>query len=635
MPKTMLQKASRSSAIYIVVAVVVFFAINIASNALFTKARIDMTSDNFFTLSDGSKAILEQLDEPVTLRMFFSNKLANGFPNIKSYAARIRGLLEQYADHSGGNVKIEIVDPEPFSEAEDQAVALGLKGAPIDNSGQNLYFGLSIANAADDVESIPFFQLDREPFLEYDITRMIYDMNNTKRIKIGVISTLMMELNVPGQVKSPDGSGVTGGAGSPWAVIQQLRQLYDVEFLDIEKDFKSIPSDVTVLMVVHPVGLSENILYAIDQYVVGGGNALVFLDPFAETGTGDLKNKKLGGFETILDEWGVSFDESKVIADRRAARQIQSPSVMSGQRDFLSKMTSLGYGAESFNKTDLVTSPLNSLMLSSAGFVQAAAGAKTEFTPLIETSTESMRIEAQQMMWMDARRLLQSYKPEDKAFAIAARVSGKIDSAFERRNAKHLARSEEPANVIVVADTDILRDLLWAQMQRFLGYTIMNAIADNGAFVVNAVDNLSGSSDLISLRSRGRGTPDFEVITELKRDAEQRYLHKEQELQKELASTEAKLAQLQKTEGVGSLQYNVQGQREVKRFKQEMLRIRKELRSVRRELDKDIEALGQKLKFINIGLVPILVVLFAIFTLASGTTNRLLAKLKNVRKIHG
>ncbi len=464
---------------------------------------------------------------------------------------------------------------------------------------------------------MPYFQPEQEDSLEYELSGLIYGLANPERPVVGLIS----ELPLDGGPANP-----FLGKAQEWFMLTQIKRSFQVQDLGTEPE--SIPEDVDVLMLVHPKQLEEKTLFAIDQYVLGGGRLLAFLDPFAE---GDLAMDKLmeetdplagvtaqraSGLGPLLGAWGVEQIPYMVATDRRAATRIKS-SVGGQERGVVDYVAWLTLREGNFSSEDFVTSRLNSVVMGSAGILRKRPGAKADFTPLITTSDQSMPIDAASIQFFTSpEELLQAYVPGGEPFVVAARVSGDVVSAFPQGMEgveDRLTQSSEPANLIIVADTDLLRDMFWVSFQDYYGRRAALPSADNDTFVINALDNLSGSNDLISLRSRGRSVRPFEVVAELRAAADQEFRNMESLLQEKLSETGNKLKELQDSvvSESGELVMNDAQLEEINRFRAEHIRIRKELRNVQHALGKDIEALGMRLKVINIALVPLVVIVLA------------------------
>ncbi len=259
----------------LVLAAITFLAVNLFASTAFRGVKMDLTRDGLYTISDGTRKALKAIDEPIDIRVYFSKRLGDAAPTYAKNFDRVRSLLERYRDISGGKLQVSFLDPEPFSDAEDRAVAAGLRGIRLNQEGDQGYFGLVGTNATDNEASIGFFSTDRERFLEYDVTKLVYTLANPKKRVIGMISSIPLEGAMPAMMRM--GAQPT----PPQMVMEQIREFFDVKTL--EKDLKEIPADIDVLMLVQPEGLTPDAAYAIDQFALGGGKVLVFIDPLAET----------------------------------------------------------------------------------------------------------------------------------------------------------------------------------------------------------------------------------------------------------------------------------------------------------------------------------------------------------------
>jgi gliding motility-associatede transport system auxiliary component len=625
-------------------AMVLLLAVNIFSQAAFRGARIDLTDNKLYTLSDGTRHVLAGLKEPVNLRLFLSLKLATDLPGISPYATRVRELLEEYRRVAGGKLTLTVIDPEPFSEDEDRAVAYGLKGVPLSDQESNFYFGLVATGPTGEELAIPFFSPDRQEFLEYDVTKLIQQATHPKPKVVGLMSSLPLE-GSPRRL--PEGAPMR-----PWMILEQIRQLFEVRLLG--EEIAAIPDDVDILMLVHPKDLSDKTQYAIDQFVLRGGRALVFVDPYAEAdrspageaGEEQTQSIMSSRLDRLLNAWGLELEPGRVVGDLQLGQKVRferGPQSIVADYPVWMKLTSA-----QINRSDIVTATLGDVVLATPGRLIVRKDATTHVTPLLETSPGAMEIDAARVRFMaDPQGLLRGFRPAGEPFILAARVTGKVRSAFpdgppdaapdkgaapdakkdtnqvgkagaekDRKAAAgsaagqkgYLAESKVPVNLIVVADTDLLQDRFWVQAQDLLGTRIAVPTAGNGALVVNALDSLAGSNELIGVRSRGQFTRPFTRVDKLREEAELRYREKEQQLSTRLRETERKLLELDRGKQDGNAMIlSAAQQQELERFRQEKIQIRKELRQVRHDLRRNIEGLETRVKFVNIGLVPLLI----------------------------
>jgi len=604
-----------------------FIAAIIISNQLFGGWRIDLTDNRLYTLSDGTEQILENLEEPINLYFYYSDKATENAPTIRSYANRVREMLDEFRLAANGNINLFVVDPLPFSEDEDRAAQFGLQGVGIAGSPDAVYMGLAGTDSIDNEEIIPFFQLDKEQFLEYDIAKLVSTLANPERKVIGLISGAPMSGSFDPQTQQMIPA---------WVIYEQVQQLFELR--DLGADIDVVDDDVSMLWIVQPKSLSNSMLYAIDQFILKGGTAMIFVDPLAESDPaapiqgmppGMPPQGQNSDLPTLFGAWGLQFSPNDVVADAQLALPVSAgPAGRPMRHPGL-----LGITEAQLNSDDVITAGLNTINVGVAGHLSIAEGSAATMEPLISSGTASGIVAASRFSFLqDPSSLLDGFIPSGETYVIAARISGSLPSAFpdgppatgvspeddsesaEPDTAGHLSQSTDSVNIIVVADVDILSDRLWVQQQNFLGQRIANAFASNGAFVVNALESLLGSAELIAVRSRATYSRPFTKVEELRVEAEAEYRETEQRLQNELAETERRLGELQSSrEDTGNILMSPEQQTEVDRFIDQRAAIRKELRAVQRNLDKNIEQLGTRLKIINTALVPTLLTVFVLF----------------------
>lgn len=602
---------TRFSATTLVLIAVAFLAATMVSNLLFRGVRIDLTENQLYTLSEGTKRILGNIDEPINLYFFFSDQATAAAPSLRDYANRVREMLHEFANASRGKVRLSVIDPVPFSEEEDQAAQFGLQGIGLAASPDPVYLGLAGTNSVGDEEIIGFFQPDREASLEYDLAKLVSTLAEPERKVVGLLSGVSMSSQF-----DPQTQRVQPG----WVAYQQAGQLFEIRDLGIS--LETVPEDIGLLWIVQPKDLDEATQYAIDQYVLRGGKALIFVDPLAVIdATADAGMPQgmppmgqASDLPALFKGWGIEFDATQVVADAQLALQINTGFGTRPSRHY----GYLGISSAEMSSSDIVTAELTTINAAMPGRISLADGSSASLEPLLTSSSASAMMPASRFIYLpDPSSLQNGFVASGEPQVIAARIGGTLPSAFPDRNDDaHLATSVETVNLIVVADVDMLSDHLWVQVQNFFGQQIANAFASNGAFVVNALENLAGSSDLIAVRSRGTFARPFTRVDELRVDAEARFKETEQRLQQELAETESRLGELQSArEDTGSLLLTSEQQSEIDRFIDQRASIRKELRAVQRGLDQDIENLGTVLKIINIGLVPLLLTVVTLLAL--------------------
>ena len=608
----------------LIVLTLLFILINMLSGNLLKGSRIDLTENSLYTLSQGTLNIVQSIQEPVTLHYFFSDQASKDIPQLRTYANRVQELLQEYAQLSKGMITLNVIDPVAYSEQEDQATEFGLQGVPTGPTGESVYFGLAGSNSTGETETIAFFQPNKEQFLEYDVSKLIYSLTNTQKPVVGLLSRVPMFSSFDME---------TQRIRDPWAVTTQLQQLFDVRNIDFAEG--KFDDDLEVLMVVHPKDLSLKTLYAIDQYVMQGGNLIVYVDPYAEADVPvmdsnspiEAEGVRSSTLSKLFNAYGIEYTPSKVLGDRKYALTIDS-----GNGQQARHYAILGLDKSALAADNVMTSGLDMITMAMAGTVQPKAGADVEFEPLIQSSTEAMPFDSSKFRFLPkVSSLAEGYVATGENYNVAGRFEMQPQSAFPDGPPKdsevtrtHINKSSERVNIVVVTDVDMLTDRMWVTVQDFLGQKIMDAWASNGNFAVNAVDNLLGSSDLISVRGRATATKPFVVVEALRRDADDQFREQERVLQNKLRQTEQKITQLEaKRDDDNALMMSEEQRTEIARFQDEKLQVRKELRKVRHELDKNIQSLGNWLKAINIGLMPLLLTMLALILSAVRAKRRI------------
>ena len=604
-----------------------FIGLTILFNYALRGWRLDLTQNHLYTTAPGTDRILKSIKEPINLYFFYSEKAAAQIPQLQTYGTRVREFLEELQARSGGNVRVHVVDPQPFSEDEDRANELGVKSVPVDAAGSQFFFGLAGTNSTDGHAAIEFFDPKKEQFLEYDVVKLIYTLANPKKPVVAWLSTIPMGESLDQR---------TGQERPAWALYAQAQQLFDIR--EIQANTTKIDSDVNTLVIVHPKGLTPATQWAIDQYALRGGHILLFVDPVAEAdpaGQGDPSNPmaamgadKSSHFNTLLTDWGVNFDPKLVVADRGRALSVSMHQGEPPQQH----IGILGLNSASFNSSDVVTAGLSNINVATTGFLTPIKGATTKFESILQSSTDAETMPAERFaMLFDPSTLLEGFKPTGQRYTIAARVTGSVKTMFPNGppagvtlapGQTALKVSVKPLNLIVFADTDLLSDFMWVHEQSLFGQQVAQAWASNGDLVLNSLDNLSGSSDLISVRGRATFTRPFERVEALRRIADDRFRAKEQELEQQLRETEDKLETLQsKRSDKSAIILTPEQEKELDRFQDEKVSIRKQLRQVRAGLDEEIKTLGTELKILNIVVVPFVFVV-VVLLIAVGRRRR-------------
>ncbi|RVT89593.1 ABC transporter [Rhodovarius crocodyli] len=599
---------------------------NMLSDRFLSSARVDLTEQHLYTLSPGTRSVLGGLQDPITLRLFYSRRLGAEVPMFGAYAERVRDMLREYVAASGGKVRLEVLDPEPFSETEDRATALGLQAVPLDQAGEQVFFGLSASNQTDDERSIAFFQPDRERFLELDLTRIVWELSNPRRPVVGLMTPLPLNGDPRAMMmRQPQ-------LAQPQVVMTQLRQ--QVSLRDVALDAQVIDPEIQLLVLAHPQGLSDATLYAIDQFVMRGGRLLLLQDPHSEmqaarTPQGQQTDTS-SSLARLLNAWGIEAPTDHVVLDQRGAWRVRAPGNDRVQAvDYLAWFAMSG---DSLNRQEPATAQLEQISLGSAGEVRRREGANIEFTPLLTSSAQSATIETDKVRREpNPTRILADFRADGQRRVLAARVRGVLHSAFDAPPAlaegqerpenfpAHRASTEGPANLVVINDTDMLDDRFWVQVRDFFGQQVAQPFAGNGSFIVNLADTLTGSDALIGLRSRGESLRPFERVEAIRRVADAQYRQTERGLQERLTATEQRLRELRQGPAAQPGERNrnqvvitPEQRAEIDRAREEIAATRRQLRTVQLELRRDIDGLETRLRILNIAAVPLLVTIFAV-----------------------
>ena len=622
----------------IILLIALFLGLNVTADRALAGYRLDLTEGSLYTVQPATKRIARSPDEPIRMTFYYSKDLARGIPQIESFGRRVTELLQSIADASNGKVELTIVNPEPFSEAEDNAVADGIQPQPISQT-ESLYFGLVATNALDGREVFPVFNPRDERFLEYKIAQMIAKLADPDKPTLGLITSLPMTRGFDPRTQRPT---------PEWAVLREMRATFDIE--TIPPTANELPADLDCLMVVHPKGLSDALTYRIDQHILAGGGAIIFVDPMAEAEPqqqqqmGMMAQDRSSNIPALFDAWGLGFDPAQLAGDLDLGISVRAPG---GRQEIVPYIIWLNVGADQMAGDDPVTGNLTRINLASAGILTHADDAPSAFESLVTTSDQSGVVPVSSVQgFADPKTLLNSFFTDGEQRVIAARVTGTVPTAFpdgppagsrpasddsgdntgdntdevgpaepEPIAGDHLAEATDSINVIVVADVDVLEDGGWVRELR-LGNTLLgyDILADNGALALNAAEQMAGSRDLLELRGRGSFDRPFTLIEQMQRDAETEFLAKEQTLQEEIEQTRQRINDLQMARtdtGTAALVLTPEQQAEVDSLEETLLEKRKELREVQLNLRKDIEALETRLKILNTAAVPVLLCVLA------------------------
>jgi ABC-type uncharacterized transport system involved in gliding motility auxiliary subunit len=600
--------------VYSAVGLVALFLVLVAFNYLAsaTALRADLTAGKLYTLSAGTRKILHGLESPVTLKLYISRGDAVPVP-LRSFAQRAQDMVERFKAVAGPKLQVQVYHPTPDSEEEDAAQLDGIEAQQL-ASGDNFYLGVSVSRL-DRKEVIPAITPQREQLLEYDLARAIAGVASSARIKLG----LMSALPVLGEQFNP----MTRSSSDPWVLASELKREFDVESVDMTAP--EIPQDIGVLLLIHPRDITPQGEYALDQFVLRGGKLIAFVDPYAyfdqlpsmpgmpaQGGTSST-------LPTLFKAWGIDMDPGKVIAD----------TVYASGRGPRYTPTVLSLNRTAFNRSDVVTSQLETLLYAFGGAFKVDPASGLKATDLVTSSADSMLVDdAKATLAGDAAT--KDFVPGGVARPLALRLSGRFKTAFpggrpaapgekpgasKKASGPQLRESAKDNSVILVADTDMLQDPAAVDVQEVLGHKVVVPSNGNLAFVLDMVEQFAGGDDLISLRSRAASFRPLTVVRELEANAQKQYFGKIRALEDELQKTTDKLQELQKAQGPSARSAQIlsaEQQSELEKFRTEVAQTKLELKEVRKNLRRDSEALVFWTKLANIALMPLLVALFGL-----------------------
>ena len=602
------EKPRPRAALAIGLAVLLYLCVNLAAYPLLKGWRLDLTERGLHTLSAPTLDVLRTIPEPVSLRLYVSQAMADAAPHLAGFAIRLRELLEEYAVAAAGGIALDVYDPEPFSDAEDEAVAFGLAPLPLPD-GRVGYLGLVGTNGVDDVNVIPFFRPERETELEYDLTKLVRSLATPVKPRIAVLGRLPIVGDETGDRVTP-----------PWLILGRLREFFDVDVLPLTVE--QIDPGVAALLLLHPRGLSPATAYAVDQFLMDGGRAVVMVDPSSEAET--LRRPTRAFFAPNDSDlgvfgasWGVELAPDRVAADRRLAIAVEA-----ADGDSIDYVAWLRLEPQNFSADDRITAGLTRLLMGSPGILHPRQDATTRFTPLVWTTEQAMPIAAGLVRATpDPGRLLADYSPGGERLVLAGRIQGSAASAFASGppdgspRPGHLDAATTPLDVVVIADTDIADDRFWVEVRTFPEGPVAARFADNDLLLVRAIESLTGVIDLTPLRGRAAVNRPFDRILALEAEAARTFRDAERTLSEQLRESEAALRAMTVVDDTGML-LSYDERQALDDLRARVLQVRRELRAVQRALRHDIDRLGLWLQFINMALMPIVLVALSLVVVA-------------------
>jgi ABC-type uncharacterized transport system involved in gliding motility auxiliary subunit len=602
---------------------VILIAVNVLGN--FLKFRSDLTENKIYTLSPGTKRILDKLDTPVEIRFYYSKDNSSMPVPLRTYAQEIEDLLSEYQQAGHGKIQVVKLDPKPDSDAEDSARLDGVQGqtAAANLTGDRIYLGLAVS-CLDAKTAIPFLSPDRETLLEYDISRAISSVVNPKKAVIGVMSALP----VLGRAPNPMMMMQRQRGSDPWVFVQELKENYTVREVPLTTD--KIDDDISVLLVAYPKGITESAQFAIDQFMLRGGKMVALLDPFSFVDSqlsGGQQAMMRGetysaNLDKLLKAWGLQFTADKIVADPNLATKIQR---QTGSVD--SDMTVLSVNGDTINKSDPLGASTSDLLLPFAGAFTGtpASGLKEEV--LVSTTPQAGLIDATTvMLGADAARKF--YKPGNTPLAMAVRLSGKFKTAFPdgkpaaaasptpaaspapsaTPTPSYLKEATNEGVTVLIGDSDFAFDQIAGREQQMLNQVVFTPTNGNLNLIESSVELLAGDSNLMSIRSRTSANRPFVLVSKMEAAAQDKYQSKIDELETGLTQAREKLSELQSAKQTDQKSVlSPEQQAEIKKFQENEAQIDRQLKQVRKELRQEIDSLQNWLKWVNIALMPVVV----------------------------
>lgn len=562
-----------------------FIGLNLLANNLLRKIQYDFSSEKIFALTDTTRRVLENLPQPVTAKLYYSKILERRNPEFRQTFDKVRLLLQQYADLSDGKFQYRIYYPELMNEAEDRAIAAGLQAIPLVDRSETAYFGMTVSDDTDNRQIIPFFPLERQTFLEQDITTAVYLLNHPKPT-LGILSSLPMFSRFQNNTHT-DG----------WEILNQLSRFYDLKIIG-----DNLPEGLDALMIIHPYGLSSELIKQIRDYSFNGGKILLFLDAAAEAPhisapvTEDYHPSDLGGLEK---DWGFVFHKDIVVADLGNSLTVDATSNYNTNPVFTQDLIQFLLKNRDFNPDRPETALLQKILVSSASLLTPAANDPyIEFIPLIKAGPLSSLMSAEVVYnRVSPEILLRDFRRDDYAKFLAARIISRNQS--------------KPFDLIVVADSDMVNKNFWARHIAVFDNTYYIPILDNANFIFNALESLIGGDNLIGLRGKTEKLRAFEGIEELRKTGRRDYTIKEQEVLQKIEQTKRGLQEIWgKKTFEGRENFTPDELAVIANIRKDLDKLRRDLVNIKDDSTLTIRRIDLSIKFTVIYLLPLLLVSF-------------------------
>lgn len=620
------QRILGSTAINIILVLIIIVAVNVIAAGFYF--RLDITEEKLYTLSEGTEKIVNRIETPVTMKYYFSKNLESLPLTYKNFGRKVRELLEEYRNLNPEMINLEIYNPEPDSDEEEWARKYGLTGADL-NSGERLYMGLVVTQEEREL-NIPMMDPRREQYLEYDITHLLLQLSQEKEKKIGILSSIPVMGTTVNRFQQ-----MQGQQNQPkWVFIEELEKTFEVETID--SSALDIPADISILMVIHPKNLSETMIYAIDQFVLRGGELIVMVDPNARVDPTAAMMARMGqmpqassNLEKLFKHWKIKYQSGSILGDKEHPTRVNAGGEI-GAISFALWHTLRG---DSFEKDLVATKELEEMLLVEPGGFTVASDSPLTLQPLLKSSTSTGFVDSYLLRFSNPLDLNKQIKPSGKSYVMAGILTGKLTSAFEKRPEPpkkddkekpeeeapatedlqpHLSSGKGESNILLVTDVDFISDNFSVEQFQLLGQVFRQPRNDNLNFMVNMVEFLGGAQDMMGIRTRGRFRRPFTRFLELENAAQDKYQAAENRISEKLKEVQEKLSQLNVQKGTDKIVLTKEQIEKIKQFREEEKKTKEELRKIRKLLRQDIEAEKTSLTLINLIVVPVLVILFGL-----------------------
>ncbi len=611
--------------------------------------QLDFTAQRSYTLSKGSKRIVKNIDAPIMIDYYYSSSSEEAPTTLKNFGNRIEVFLKQYQRHSNGMIQLRVIDPKPDTAEEEAAVRSGVQGAQLP-SGETFFMGLT-ASQAEQNASIDMFSLQREPYLEYDISKLLTEIQRVDKPRMAIITSLPIQGS---QMPQIPGMPPQRQQDEPeWSFFTQLEDRYDIQVIPCSETETTLDEGLDLLMVLHPTGLSAQLSFEIDQFVMSGRPVMIAVDPSSVTEKQSMGQQQMmmgmgaamgsSDLPALFAHWGIQFDSKKIAGDLDNATRVSSG---------MGQAIPYPVWINTDNLSDAIPAlaPLNQVLFAESGYFSQSKETPGDlrWTPVIRTSEHAAALDTMMTMYSQPAQLLSMVQtalnektPDADSpapYALGGLLTGNFTTAYPDGKPKVEEKgtpsesesgendsSEDPTEpsapaftegkgtVFLLADTDCFADRFSVERMNFLGNTMLRPLNDNLNLVLNLADQLAGSQDLIELRGRGNVDRTFDRVERMEVIAQTRFQEQLKEVNNRLQEVQSEIARVQdQQQSDGMLIANDELKKAISDYREQEANAIAERREIRKKLREDIEALNRNLILINLLLVPGLLTVFGV-----------------------